>query len=499
MRVLACAVFGLFLGTAWQGPFGALTTLWGQEQTECGNWLDCQSLALEAAQQGDYETFHDLAWKTLQTGPEKDPDLMYLLARAQSLSGRPYDALVTIQRLADELAVVTDAGVHDDFQQVRLHRDWPLVEAAVARARAVGAVTLTVAPSEPLPLTPVPAPTRAVATAVPPAAPNARASAATAPDFPTVTTPSLTATAPPPVRVPTFPVEDIARFSTQPFAAGGLAYDAVSGRYLFGDRHGRKLMVVGDGSDHTVEMVRGDSAGFFEVTSLEIDKQRGDLWVTSSTPGGGSGALHRLQLISGRPLRTYDIDRAMEPVRLSDVAVASTGMVLVLDSLGQRVLFRAPDNTRLESLVTLDVSELSSLTVTADGTTVHVAHREGLMHIDVQSRTVTSVAGPPEVDLRHVERIRRHRDSIVGVQIATDGSRRIVELSLDASGRTVTGSTLLADTIPYGEGAGPMFITVSNDEVSFLSDESGEATAGQSAHVAPGALADYVVRRISLK
>ena len=39
------------------------------------------------------------------------------------------------------------------------------------------------------------------------------------------------------------------RFSTEGFALGGLAYDAVSHRFVFGDRLGRKLIVVGVPAD----------------------------------------------------------------------------------------------------------------------------------------------------------------------------------------------------------------------------------------------------------
>ena len=49
--------------------------------------------------------FHDLAWRAVQKGKPNDPDLMLLLARAQSLSGRPGDALVMLGRIVDLGAV----------------------------------------------------------------------------------------------------------------------------------------------------------------------------------------------------------------------------------------------------------------------------------------------------------------------------------------------------------------------------------------------------------
>src|ERR1044071_6557368 len=78
---------------------------------DCKEWHECRQLALDAAERQDYETFHDLGWRGVQTGPKNEPALMYLLARAQSLSGRPGDALVMLQRLA-RMGSKTDAATN---------------------------------------------------------------------------------------------------------------------------------------------------------------------------------------------------------------------------------------------------------------------------------------------------------------------------------------------------------------------------------------------------
>src|ERR1700752_2170912 len=87
------------------------------QATDCKDWHECQKLALDAAARQDYNAFHDLAWRALQTGPKNDPTLMTMLARAQSLSGAPGHGLVMLQRLA-AMGVVTDAATHDDFRFV---------------------------------------------------------------------------------------------------------------------------------------------------------------------------------------------------------------------------------------------------------------------------------------------------------------------------------------------------------------------------------------------
>src|SRR5690242_18115933 len=65
----------------------------------CADAATCKQAALEAAGRQDYEAFHDLAWRAAQKSRPNDAELMYLLARAQSLSGRPGDALVMLRRL----------------------------------------------------------------------------------------------------------------------------------------------------------------------------------------------------------------------------------------------------------------------------------------------------------------------------------------------------------------------------------------------------------------
>src|SRR2546428_4098269 len=121
----------------------------------CGAWQECRAMALAAVDRGEYETFHDLAWRAVQTGPPRDPALMYLLARAQALSGRPHDALIMLQRLA-EMGVPSDADTNEDFGRTRQLPGWPEVSARIDRLthpespRAAAAATAS-EPSAPAP------------------------------------------------------------------------------------------------------------------------------------------------------------------------------------------------------------------------------------------------------------------------------------------------------------------------------------------------------------
>ena len=43
---------------------------------DCADWRECRTKALEAASRQGHEAFHDLAWRAVQKGPPRDPDLM---------------------------------------------------------------------------------------------------------------------------------------------------------------------------------------------------------------------------------------------------------------------------------------------------------------------------------------------------------------------------------------------------------------------------------------
>lgn len=459
----------------------------------CSEWHDCRQQALDAAARGDYETFHDLAWRTVQTGPPRDPALMYLLARAQALSGRPHDALVMLQRLAD-MGVPSDAATSDDFRRTRELPGWPDLLAridgsprpavAATSASTSAATTAVTAPAA------APAATAAAArlAAAPPAAPAVRVP----PVAPTPAAPAAAAAAAASAIAPVAAPEAL-RFSSARFTTGGLAYDAVSRRFLVGDRLGRKLIVVGDGSNRAVDFVRADSAGFHDISAIEIDAKRGDLWVASAASAEGPGILHKLQLISGRPLRSFAAAADLEPVKPVDLAVTPAGAVLVLDSGGRQLLVLHAGGTGLERVVKIDADDPASVAVGDDEGVAYVAHRDGVLRIDLRARTGSPVSAPAAISLRRLERIRWYKRALIAIRLDDDGTRHVVRLELNANGRAVTRAATLEGIVPP---TGQTFVTISGDDLVYLVD--GSSAAGDRAPAVPG-MAEFVAYRVRLR
>ncbi|HEY2904872.1 MAG TPA: hypothetical protein VGJ29_03170 [Vicinamibacterales bacterium] len=342
---------------------------------------------------------------------------MYLLARAQSLSGRPHDSLVMLRRLA-EVGFITAATTDDDFRRVRELRQWTEVEAVI------GAVPRTPEVSRP-----------------------------------TVAVPSSS--------------EDALRIPGEVVGSAGLAYDRVSSRFVVADARLQKLIVIDEQSRHRVDLVTASSAGFYDITGLEIDPRRGNLWVVSAQPaaaapsGSPASAVHKLQLVSGRPLDRIPVPADLQPCRLADVAVTRDGDVLLLDTIGNRVLRLRQATRTFTTVATLHVQGSTSLAA-AEGRIVYVAYASGIARVDTLTGAVKALANPRDVALDGFERIRWAGDSLVGVQHVPDASQRVVRI------RVADTRAVGIDIIDSGTATDRSVVTVSGAEFYFLVHRLGD-------------------------
>ncbi len=339
---------------------------------DCREWQECRQLALDAAKREDYNAFHDLAWRTMSLGPKNDPSLMLLLARAQSLSGRPHDALVMLQRLAS-MGVATDAATSNDFERVRALPAWAEFEAKVsgnpAPTRTVETKPASV-PSDPAPTV----------------KPESTAGDVRKPE----PTKKESAAAAEPARVDARPARTPGRliFAASGLTAVGLAYDAVSGRFIVADKNDRRLLVIGERSGHMASLA-GVDAGFDDVSAFEIDATEGDLWVVSASSRSRSSTVHKLQLISGRVLASIPLSPDEGPARFTDVAVTPQS-ILALDGEGRRVYRVAKKGRTLELVARLAAPECTSLAPAADGA-AYAAYDRGILRLDLTTRATTVV------------------------------------------------------------------------------------------------------------
>jgi hypothetical protein len=422
--------------------------LLAEQPPACADLASCRQSALEAAAREDFETFHDLAWRTIQKGRQNDPDLMYQLARAQSLSGRPGDALVMLRRLA-EMGIATDARESEDFRRVRALPGWPDVEALIAAApdkrtfetaaRSTGTASTKTQPSSRSP-----ARTDAgSSSALTAANPKAGATIAAAP---------ATTTA---------GGEETLRLEEPALDPVGLAYDSASRRFVVGDRHLNKLIVADEVFKRVNDLIGAASAGFGALTGVEIDGQRGDLWVTSSA-ADGAASVHKLQLVSGRVLSTITLPDDMRPATFSDISVGDSGALLLLDSTGARLLTLKAGARAFERPVSLDVRSPAS--VAPAGSVAYVAHDGGLSVADTRSGRTTEVRAAKGVAVTGLRRIRWRRGALVAIQRDESGSDQLVRIRLDRNGTRATAVEPLDNHVAVDGSA----LTISRDAAYYV-------------------------------
>jgi len=424
---------------------------------------------------------------------------MFILARAQALSGRPHDALVMLDRLA-QMGISSDVDANDDFARAKQLPEWPAVAARIEQLRNAAVPD----PAAPAPAAPAgapkpaarrsarapaakPAPKRAAASPKPAAAapPEPAAAAPPEPAPPSTASPPPTPASEPapspaatPAPTPASPApapvarSEAVRFLTDRKTVVGFAYDAVSRRYLFGDRVARKLIVVSEGSNHPLDLVRAESAGFLDIGAFAVDDRRGDLWVVTGADADGAGTLHRLQLVSGRPLKTFRIAQDSSPVDLVDVAITSGGAVLVLDAAGGRILELRPGASSMDTLMRLDTPGLASIAVGNEDGVAYVAHQGGVSRIDLRARKSAALGSPKGASLPRLQQIRWYRNALIGVAVE-DTAKKILRFDLNPAGRSIARTTTIDSPAAM---AGPGSVTISGNDLLYLAP-AGEDTA----------------------
>jgi sugar lactone lactonase YvrE len=355
----------------------------------CSPWLACMNESVRAAQAGEFARFHDLAWRAVQTGPPRHAPLLYLLARAQALSGRPGDAIVLLERLA-RMGVPTNASTEAHFASTRRHARWPDVEARLAAAReprSAGDIAFRLGEPDLVP-------------------------------------------------------ESLAYDAVnRRFLVGSLyrrkivQVDEATGRmadFMTADA-GRFYGVAGVKIDAARQTLWVCSAALPEMEGF-TDAQR------------GRSRLHRIDLRSGELVAT--LDPPGDAHLLNDLAISPQGDVYVTDSEAGVVHRVRPGGTALEPFVTIGEGHYpNGIAIRDEGTALYVASFAGITHVDVATRAATLVQPAGDIALSGIDGLYLHRGALLAVQ-SLPGISRVVRLALDGSGRSVTGWEALESNLP---------------------------------------------------
>lgn len=269
-------------------------------------------------------------------------------------------------------------------------------------------------------------------------------------------------------------LETLAATPATPLLIEGAARDPDGALILSSIRDGALFKVGSDGA-----LTPFGPEGRQAMFGLVADPARGALWVASSpsnidTQADRPGELLRLDAASGAV--TASVTAEGPDHAFGDVALGPDGAVFVGDTKSQQVLVLAPGAARLEVLADLpDTGSPQGMAVSADGRwLIFSDYRTGLHRLDLSqgyrrhdftAETFAPLAAPEGVELRGIDGLARHGDTIIAIQNGTR-TQRILRLTLSDDWSAVTarealleGAPLEEPTTGFVEGDGLIFVS----------------------------------------
>jgi hypothetical protein len=171
---------------------------------------------------------------------------------------------------------------------------------------------------------------------------------------------------------------------------------------------------------------------------MKVDAARRELWAASGNFGDtppmefddpatlGKGALFRFDADTGKHLGTYWGPGTSErPVLFNDLVITPAGDVFATAGL-QGIWRVGAGQKTIEQFVAPPGAFFNGIAITPDGRTIFAAsHFDGVLKIDVGSKTVTPLDLPASVALGGIDGLYVHDGSLVAIQNGTDPMRVI--------------------------------------------------------------------------
>ena len=299
------------------------------------------------------------------------------------------------------------------------------------------------------------------------------------------------------------PVETLATTPGVPLLIEGVARDAAGGLVLSSVHRGNLVRVTKDGS-----LVPFGPEGRQAMFGLVADPAGGSLWVASSPSDNDDRADHPAELLqidaaTGEVRATYAADGPEHA--FGDVAVGPDGAVFVGDTRGRRILVLRPGAAALEVLAALPESgSPQGIVVSPDGRwLVFSNYGSGLHRIEIAggryerrdftAETFTPLPGPEGAELRGIDGLARHGDTIIAIQNGTR-TQRVLSLTMTPDWSAVTAREALIEGAPLSE---PTTGFVEGDALIFVS-RSQWTDFGPDGRPTSATPAPAVVSRLSL-
>ena len=271
---------------------------------------------------------------------------------------------------------------------------------------------------------------------------------------------------------PQDPAEIVIIFEDKNLSPEGLAWDSETGDLFTGSFLLRKIVRIS--ADGTVSDL-GDSASdeLGAVLGMWVDAERRELWAaagsTSMEEMTHPAELVRYNVDTGELLARYPAPDPEQILLFNDVVVTADGTAWMTESLIGGLHRVPPGGQDLELFVEFpQFGFANGIAASGDGTTIYVAHAEGLSAIDVTTGVIERVLPEADFSLVAADGLNWHDGSLILVQNQPSLNNRVIRAELDSTGRRVTAIYRLPAGLPSGldpytcaVAEGEVYVTIS--------------------------------------
>ena len=256
-----------------------------------------------------------------------------------------------------------------------------------------------------------------------------------------------------------------------------IAFDPDTKAFFVGSMYKAKIIrIAPDGA--ITDFVPSRRHGLLSVLGMKIDTTRRELWAAAGNFGNrppmevddpatrGQGALYRFSLADGRLIGKYPAPggSAQNPMSFNDLVVAPNGDVY---ATGGPAIWRLKSgNDSPERFIEMPDAFFNGIAMTSDGKTLFgAAHLQGVLRIDVATKTHTFIDVPHGVTLAGIDGLYVHDGSLVAVQNGID-PMRVVRAWLDPEMKRVTRFEVLEQAHPLSDF--PLTGTIVGDHLYYV-------------------------------
>lgn len=268
----------------------------------------------------------------------------------------------------------------------------------------------------------------------------------------------------------------------------------------------RKIVRIGpDGSQS--DFVPPGSGGLWGVYGMAVDAARRRLWAGSSASPEvegfadsleGRAGLFLFDLDEGRFLRSWPAPANGKPHSFNDLTVGPDGSVYVTDSREGAVYRMNAATDSLEVFVPPGaLFSPNGVVVSPDGQKLVVAdYPRELYSVDLASREVREIEGPPDFALHGIDGLARSGESLVAEQNGIEPNK-VLELRLDPSCSRVVKARVLEVGDP--RVLGPTLGVFDGRAYYFVANSAWEAYSDDRRSLLPGRFHPARILRIDVK